>query len=209
MEKKLPLLCSLAALILSAAALVAVLLAPRAGEDALSAADTYRLEKLNAVSDLVLERQVVPSDYLRYLDEELAAAVEEYNLSTSILKQRYLSYMENVTDSLAYSYSDITDDNPSPSSHRYLTDAERPDRYYVFLDRVATLALFQNPSFLLQTDSATAYLAMVESGGSGGLWSTNLLQTVLGEEETHQLTEEYFAQVDALLDQLDAARAAF
>ena len=90
--KRLPLFCSLAALAAALAALVLVLL-PHPAQSA-DAAESYRLEKLNQITDMVLERQVVPADYLRYVDEELAQAVEEYNSATQLLKMNYSTWAE-------------------------------------------------------------------------------------------------------------------
>ena len=43
------------------------------------------LEKLNQVNDMVLARETVPADYLRYLPDDLAELVEEYNGRTGEL----------------------------------------------------------------------------------------------------------------------------
>lgn len=197
--RKLPLLCSLAALLLSAAALAAVLLAPRAGEDAPSATDAYRLEKLNAVSDLVLERQVVPSDYLRYLDEELAAAVEEYNWQLANTKSAAVAYAIDVADSFA---RQAEEDGMYAGYARYL---EQGDNYFRFVEEFSTAILYPSSdrSWLTLSGTVSGYPAGQESGGSGGLWATGVMI------DPAVPTEALFSAADALLDQMDAARAAF
>ncbi len=226
MEKKANLICAAASLVLSALALVLVLWlilrgigqpaaaepaptpAPATEQDANAA---YRLEKLNNVNDMILSREIVPQDYLRYLEEGLAGMVEEYNSLTARLKSCYLSHMSNTAWSLAYNYDGVSapEAYSSRPSYYYLADPDHPNRYYTFIDRASTLALFPNYSDLAQTDPATAYLAWAESGSSSGLWATSLLHTSLADEETRTMTEEYFHNIDAILDRIDAVRAAY
>ena len=192
----------LAAAILASAVLIAWRLpGSTAGTDtaAPDPAAAYRLEKLNEVGDMVLNRQVVPEDYLRYLDGALAQAVAEYNGATAALKSGYSSYAEGVAKSLYYGWEDST----------WQEDYNRPDRYYRFIDRLSTLALFSNISDLSRTDPETSYSAAKEGGGSAGLWAWALHEDFHVGEELARSVQDYFTQIDALLDQIDAARAAF
>lgn len=166
----------------------------------------YALEKLNEVNDMILERKVVPEDYFRYLGEELAQAVEEYNTATAVLRSSYLGKMEGYAKIMAYSYggAEVPDDSV-PASSIYLLE-ERPDHFYEFIDRAATLALYRNVGDLMQSDPVTAYPASAESGGSYGLWATDLLHDASVGAGLSQQTEEYLDQVDALLEKLDETR---
>ena len=196
--KKLPLFCSLAALAAALAALILVLL-PRPAQSA-DAAESYRLEKLNQITDMVLERQVVPADYLRYVDEELAQAVEEYNSATQLLKMNYSIWAEGVVESVLYDFGDAPEP-PDPY--------DRPERYYQMVDRLSTLAFYPNSTDFIFTDPVLSFSAAHESGGSYGLWAIYLHEDWYVEEDLARQASDYFTQVDTLLDQLDAARAAF
>lgn len=167
----------------------------------------YAVEKLNEVNDMVLARKAVPADYLAYLDEETAQAVEEYNSATVDMRDRYIWMMNSTAEVLAYAYGGgKAPDESVPDSARFLTEGDR-ERYYAFIDRAATLALYRNVGELMQTDPATAYPATVESGGSYGLWATDMLHTALVDDDLRQSTQDYLDQVDALLERFDAARA--
>lgn len=77
----------LTCVLLVAVVFLALAISGRAEDSsALSAENAYRLEKINEVNDLVIQRQVVPEGYFRYLGEELAAAIEEYNSKTTGLR---------------------------------------------------------------------------------------------------------------------------
>lgn len=167
----------------------------------------YTIEKLNEVNDMVLARKVVPVDYLFYLYGETAQAVEEYNAATAYLRGSYIGKMKDIAWVLAYAYDGGKPPAESiPESALFLTEGDR-DRYYGFIDRAATLALYRNVGELMQTDPATAYPAMVEDGGSYGLWATDMLHTTLVDDDLKRQTQDYLDQVDALLERFDAARA--
>lgn len=167
----------------------------------------YAVEKLNEVNDMVLARKVVPADYLAYLDEETAQAVEEYNSATAVMRNSYIWKMNSTAGVLAYAYGGgEAPDESVPDSARFLTEGDR-ERYYAFIDRAATLALYRNVGELMQTDPATAYPATVEGGGSYGLWATDMLHTALVDDDLRQSTQDYLDQVDALLERFDAVRA--
>lgn len=192
LERRIALLGSLTALVLAGSALVLTLMGRSGGPAA-----EYRLEKLNEVTDLVLERQVVPQDYLRYLDEDLAQAVENYNLATAQLKSNYSVYAENLVHVLI----DDTDAPRGPEAY------QQEERYYRMVDRISTLALFQNCYELCLADPYLSFTLAHEAGGSAGLWAYTLHEPgYVGEGLAGQATA-YFTQVEELLDQLDGARA--
>ena len=216
----------LAAAILASAIVIAVRLPGRGGEIAapadrpvaagtepaqgLSPEDTYRLEKLNAVCDMVLERQVVPEPYLRYLDGELAQGVADYNQATAGLKQRYLYFADRVAKSLSQPPDgSAPEEEPPPDYYQWFVEGYHPERYYAFIDRLSALALFSNAPELLRGDPITGYPSVVESGSSYGLWAWALHEDFHAGDETAQAVQDYFAQCEALLDQIDVARAAF
>lgn len=192
--KKLPLFCSLAALAAALAALILVLL-PRPAQSA-DAAEGYRLEKLNQITDMVLERQVVPADYLRYVDEELAQAVEEYNSATTLLILRYTQTATDVVNTLVYEHME------SPG------DYQQPELYFDWIGRIAHYALYENTLALCSADPVLGYTLAKEVGGSYGMWPGYFHEEGLADEDLRQQGEDYLTQVDTLLDQLDAARAA-
>ena len=57
-----------------------------------AAPEDPRAEIRAQIRDMVLAREVIPADYLRYLDEDLAAQAEEYNAETANLKSQYTVY---------------------------------------------------------------------------------------------------------------------
>lgn len=216
----------LAAAILASAIVIAVRLPGRSGETAgpadrlvtagtapapgLRPEDAYRLEKLNEVCGMVLERRIVPQDYLRYLDEDLAQGVEDYNQATAGLKQRYLYFAERAANSLSQPPDgSAAEEEQPPDYYQWFVEGYHPDRYYAFLDHLSALALFPNAPELIRSDPVTSYPSVVESGSSYGLWAWALHEDFHVGEETAQEVQDYFAQCGALLDQIDAARAAF
>lgn len=74
----------------------------------LTANQRYTLEKLNQVNDMVLARETVPADYLRYLPDDLAELVEEYNNRTGELRVRFTCNAKSIVHGLLYNLDDRT-----------------------------------------------------------------------------------------------------
>lgn len=211
--KKLPtiaLIVALAAAILALAALVAAIALPQptAPEDATpgqSAQDAYRLEKLNEVSDMALARQVVPEDYLRYLDEAVAEKVEAYNAALCNAKIGALQYAKDWAESIRAS-KDLSpeDDGYDAAFADYGRYLDEGDNYYRFIEEFSTALLYPNHSDFTVFGTVVGYPAGSEVGGSGGLWATGYY---LGDWK-RVVVEELATAVDELLDQCDAARQA-
>ncbi len=205
MEKKLPVLLSAAALaagILALALTLVVLLRP-AGPDP---AEAYRMEKRDEIADMVLQRQVVPEDYLRYLDEPLAEEVRAYNEATANLHQHYAQMAGNIVNSLFYAFDDAgeLDENGQlrgPEAY------QQPEHYYDWVGRIAHWAMYANTEALCSADPALCFTLGREAGGSYGMWPASFHQEGIADEDTRSWGEEYQALVDALLDRLDAARS--
>ena len=154
-----------------------------------------RLEKLNEVSDMILARETVPADYLRYLDQELAAAVEQYNSDTSFIRILYTERATNIVRTLFYEHQE----DPGDYAHS--------DMYYEWVGRISHYAMYENASELCDNDPYLSYTLSKEAGGSGGLWAWRLHQSV--PAEVQEQTQDYFTMVDELLTQIDEARAAY
>jgi len=208
MEKKLNLFCSLAALLVAAAALVVALTLPRpagqaddppAAVPSLSPQEAYRLEKVNEVSDLVLDRQVVSEDYLRYLDEALAEQVKAYNSALVNAKGETLRYAKSWADTFRdMSPEDDWYDEAYAGYGEYL---EAGDNYARFIDEFSTALLYPNANDFTYFGTVVGYPAGSEAGGSGGLWAVGYY---LDKGAIDALT----TAAEDLLDGLDAARIA-
>lgn len=216
--KKLPtvaLIAALAAVILALAALVAVIALPRPAAPTLPAADTpapgqtpqdaYRLEKLNEVSDMALARQVVPEDYLRYLDEAVAEKVKAYNAALCNAKLGTLQYAKGWAESIRADKDLTPADNGYDARFadygRYLDEG---DNYYRFIEEFSTALLYPNYADFTVFGTVVGYPAGSESGGSGGLWATGYYL----EDWQKGAVEELATAVDELLNEADAARQA-
>lgn len=170
-------------------------------DPAAEAAERCRLEKVAEISTMVLNREVVPAEYSRYLDEELAEAVKEYNTESSYLREFYVQYAEKNIRGLAQYYQDSGMELPLfCTDERVLMQAAH---------HIASCALYREPYCHYGQDPAAQRIAMKESGGSGGLWldaphwGHNLMMAGADREEVRRV-ERYLDQVDALLDALDA-----
>lgn len=163
----------------------------------------YALEKLNEVNDMVLNRQMVPQDYLRYLDEPLAIKMVEYNSTLSSAKAITIRYAKGWADSFRnMTPEDDWYDAAFASYGRYL---EEGDNYFRFIDEFSTALLYPNSYDFPLFGTVVGYPAGSEAGGSGGLWATGFY---LSDSEK-QCISALTALVDDLLDQFDAARAAW
>lgn len=208
MEKKLALICGAAALALSAVTLLVVvfsMLGPDRLEAtpspaaALDADAAYRLEKLNQINDMVLERQVVSEDYLRYLDDALAEQVKAYNVALVNAKGTTVRYAKEWADT----FRDMSpeDDWYDEAYARYGRYLKEGDNYCRFIEEFSTALLYPNPNDFTLFGTVVGYPAGSEMGGSGGLWAVGYY---LDKGPIEDLT----AAVDGLLDRFDAARAA-
>ena len=158
------------------------------------AGSDFPAARIDAVSQLVLDREVVPEDYLRWLDEETAQAVERYNDGTVRWTQYFANYAHSVAEGLFYEHKE------SPG------DYDQPMLYYEWIGRISHLALYRNADELLLTDPYLVWPLAKESGGSYGLWASRIhAQSSLGDETYGELMA-YLDETDALLDALDEAR---
>lgn len=148
----------------------------------------YRLEKLNEVNDLVLGREAVPADYLRYLPDNVKVLVEEYNEQTGRMRVNYTGKAMQIVSALLY--ENISD----PGNY------DQSALYYEWIGRISHYALYENVDDLCRSDPYLAYPLMVEAGGSYGMWP-QLIHDRESKEE-----KGYFALVERLLDAMDAAR---
>lgn len=148
----------------------------------------YRLEKLNEVNDLVLGREAVPADYLRYLPDNVKALVKEYNEQTGRMRVNYTGKAMQIVSSLLYEHKS------DPGNY------DQSALYYEWIGRISHYALYENVDDLCRADPYLAYPLMVEEGGSYGMWP-QLIHDREGKEE-----KDYFALVERLLDAMDAAR---
>ena len=159
--------------------------------------DAFRRGKVEEITDMVLQRQPVPEDYFRYLDDDLSAAVADYNQATDLLKDAYADYAKDLCRGLFYEMFD--DGNQDPGFY------QRPDLYYQAVDRISTLALYENASELFCSDPVLCSILAGERGGSPGLWADNIHQAWYVGDSLAQQAADYFPLVEDLLTQLEAA----
>lgn len=150
--------------------------------------EDYRLGKLNEVNDLVLGRETVPADYLRYLPDDVKALVEKYNEQTGRMRVNYTGKAMQIVSALFY------EGKSDPGNY------DQSALYYEWIGRISHYALYENVDELCRNDPYLAYPLMVEEGGSYGMWPQFIHDRENGEETG------YFALVERLLDAMDAAR---
>lgn len=155
----------------------------------------YAVEKLNEVNDMVLERKVIPEDYLRYLDGPAAEKAETYNAALTNAKAVAVRYAKEWADT--FREMSPEDDAAFASYGRYL---EEGDNYFRFIEEFSAALLYPNSYDFTIFGTVVGYPASCESGGSGGLWS-------MGYYMDQNCIEELTSAVNDLLDQFDAARA--
>lgn len=184
-----------ASILLSALALAwAVRSGPEARADP---AEEYRRGKVAEVSSMVLNREIVPGDYFRYLDEELAEAVEEYNSETCSMRSYYMEYAEKNILGLLEFYQECGEEIPS--------FADSQERIWQAADHISDCALHREPYWLYYQDPVVWRILKKEGGGSGSLWLNKPAWAHNVGTERAAKAEAYFAQVEELLDRLDAA----
>lgn len=164
---------------------------------AASVPEDPRAEIRAQVRDMVLAREVIPADYLRLLDQDLAAQAEEYNAETANLKSQYTVYAKEQIHSVFEYYR-----------------TEEPERLNYFASEeliceaaahMARCALYRNALQLFYEDPAMAYALSGEEGGSGALWAKAVHQGFQAGGNLVAEVEAYLDQVDAFVDALDGA----
>ena len=149
------------------------------------------------VRDMVLAREVIPADYLRFLDQDLAAQAEEYNAETASLKSQYTVYAKEQIHSMFQYYREN-----EPERLNYFASEELICEAAAHLARCA---LYRNAQQLFYEDPAMAYALSGEEGGSGELWAAALHQGFQAGGNLVMEVEAYLDQVDAFVDALDGA----
>lgn len=156
-----------------------------------------RAEIRAQIRDMVLAREVIPADYLRYLDEDLAAQAEEYNAETANLKSQYTVYAKEQIHSLFQYYREN-----EPERLNYFASEELICEATAHMARCA---LYRNAQSLFYEDPAMAYALSGEEGGSGALWAAAIHQGFQVGGNLAATVETYLDQVDAFIDALDGA----
>lgn len=156
-----------------------------------------RAEIRAQIRDMVLAREVIPADYLRYLDEDLAAQAEEYNAETANLKSQYTVYAKEQIHSLFQYYREN-----EPERLNYFASEELICEAAAHMARCA---LYRNAQPLFYEDPAMAYALSGEEGGSGALWAAAIHQGFQVGGNLAATVETYLDQVDAFIDALDGA----
>jgi len=156
-----------------------------------------RAEIRAQIRDMVLAREVIPADYLRYLDEDLAAQAEEYNAETASLKSQYTVYAKEQIHSLFQYYREN-----EPERLNYFASEELICEAAAHMARCA---LYRNAQSLFYEDPAMAYALSGEEGGSGALWAAAIHQGFQVGGNLAATVETYLDQVDAFIDALDGA----
>ena len=156
-----------------------------------------RAEARAQVREMVLAREVIPADYLRFLDQDLAARAEEYNAETANLKDQYTVYAKEEIHSIFRYYREN-----EPEQLNYFDSEELICQAAAHLARCA---LYRNPQQLFYEDPAMAYALSGEGGGSGALWAVAVHQGFQVGGNLAKTVEDYLDQVDAFIDALDGA----
>lgn len=162
-----------------------------------AAPEDRQAEALAQIRDMVLAREAIPADYLRYLDQDLAARAEEYNQETANLKSRYTVYAKEQMQGMFEYYR-----TNEPERLNYFASEELICEAAAHLARCA---LYRNPQELYYEDPAMAYALSGEEGGSGSLWAAGVHQSFYAGENLVTGVENYLDQVDAFVDALDRA----
>ena len=156
-----------------------------------------RAEIRAQIRDMVLAREVIPADYLRLLDQDLAAQAEEYNAETANLKSQYTVYAKEQIHSLFQYYREN-----EPERLNYFASEELICEAAAHMARCA---LYRNAQSLFYEDPAMAYALSGEEGGSGALWAAAIHQGFQVGGNLAATVETYLDQVDAFIDALDGA----
>ena len=156
-----------------------------------------RAEIRAQIRDMVLAREVIPADYLRYLDEDLAAQAEEYNAETANLKSQYTVYAKEQIHSLFQYYREN-----EPERLNYFASEELICEAAAHMARCA---LYRNAQSLFYEDPAMAYALSGEEGVSHGVWAAAIHQGFQVGGNLAATVETYLDQVDAFIDALDGA----
>ena len=160
-----------------------------------AAPEDPRAEICAQVRDMVLAREVIPADYLRLLDQDLAALADEYNAQTANLKDQYTVYAKDQLHSLFQYYREN-----EPEQLNYFASEELICEAAAHLARCA---LYRNPQQLFYDDPAMAYALSGEGGGSGALWAVAVHQGFQAGGNLVKTVEAYLDQVDAFVDALN------
>ena len=164
---------------------------------AASVPEDPRAEICAQVRDMALAREVIPADYLRFLDQDLAAQAEEYNAETASLKSQYTVYAKEQIHSMFQYYREN-----EPERLNYFASEELICEAAAHLARCA---LYRNAQQLFYEDPAMAYALSGEEGGSGALWAKAVHQGFQAGGNLVAEVEAYLDQVDAFVDALDGA----
>lgn len=169
-----------------------------------SPSEQYRIEKLNDISDLILARAVIPSDYFRFAgdDDRLLEDLRLYNQQTAELT---LAATGNATSILSGLVEG--DQNTAAQLSGAVWDhLKAPEAFHEMEGRIAHLSLYENAAELCQADPLLAHVIVPELGGSWGMWPSWLHTFGAADPYYQTLFQEYLELIDALMDGVDAAR---
>lgn len=182
--------------------------APPSGAGApVSLSTQYQIEKVNHISDLILERQVIPQDYFRFVDEDvqLQEKLQSYNDLTVSLTESATSYATSILSGLVEADEETAQRLIGPVCDHM----DVPEQFHTMEGQIAHWSLYENAAELCRADPQLTHIIVPESGGSWGMWPSWLHTFGSVSDTTDQeYFQEYLALIDTLMDDLDQFRDA-
>ncbi|WP_250228716.1 hypothetical protein [Anaeropeptidivorans aminofermentans] len=148
----------------------------------------YKQDKIDSITDKIIQREVVEDTYLIYLpDEEIKEDIILYNKKTADLKISYKLYATRTVFLLCE--LDLSES---------ATDYDKiPDDLKEIINKISAYALYANATELILSDSEINQLIAGEIGGSYGAWPWHIHEEALDYE-----MEDYFILIEKIMKSL-------
>lgn len=209
MKKNITLLLLIVVIVINSLFMFWVYYDSHQGNNKLLLLNQYNIQKINEISDKIIDREPVEEAYFYYLekDNELMNEIEQYNRKTRDLKQFFTKFALNLVSDICQleGFYFINDDGMSSVSYSSIDYTKMPSDVHNLVDLIVNYSLQKNCADLINADPTLLQIIVDSLGGSYGMWPENLHDTLKIENPQlpYSELEDYFDLTKSLLKKLE------
>lgn len=211
MKKNITLLLLIVVIVINSLFMFWVYYNSHQGNNKLLLLNQYNIQKINEISDKIINRETVEEAYFYYLkkDTELINEIEQYNKKTGEIKQFFTDFaLSMVSDICQLDGFYFADEVPN-TSYSSIDYTKMLSDIHNLVDLIVKYSLQRNCTDLIYADSSLLQIIVDSLGGSYGNWPINWHSSLKLESSSLPYSEltNYFDSTESLLKKLESYKA--
>lgn len=164
-----------------------------------------KVEMVDKVGDMILNREVVPDAYFYYLEDskDLLDSVKTHNRLTA----EWTEYFTQEATRVMIALFELKEQDGSVMSDNAFVFLKMPAEIGELVERICNYSLYRNCTELILSDTKLARVISGELGGSYGMWPHFWHTERIQDEDTKVRLAEYLDLEDHLIPQIEEYRS--